>query len=30
MNEHQQLAIRALMNMKGDDTARAKLSFRVK
>lgn len=28
MNEHKQLAIRALEQMRGDDLARARLSFR--
>ena len=28
MNQHQELAIRALQNMRGDDTARARAAFR--
>lgn len=30
MNEHKQLAIKALSQMKGDDLARARLAFRNK
>lgn len=28
MNEHQELAVRALQQMKGDDTYRARMAFR--